>query len=128
MMPTRLRCCATCLHHRPGPTPSTGRCANPGRSPRSDIAFYVREGELPCRGEWGRDAWEPRAGEDRVLGMIVWGPFRHPYCPPDDLPVDLIGYLVGSADGVDIVLSPPTMPHRQTNPNGDGPASDPWLG
>lgn len=59
MEPVLPRRCETCLHHRSGPTASTGRCGHPERQPLPNhLAPYVRARELGCYQGWGTDHWE----------------------------------------------------------------------
>jgi hypothetical protein len=98
MTTTLRRCCATCSHFRAGASSCTGWCAHPGRVAETDARVFVRERELGCRAGWAVDLWEEKGAGVRVVGLVVWGPFWGEVVP-DELPGDLLGWLVRSATG-----------------------------
>lgn len=98
-----LRCCATCRFHREGVTGTTGTCKHPDRQPIVGLTPFVRDLELPCRMGWGSDLWEPRDPDEQlpfVVGLRVWGPFPDDDTPLDNLPGDLLSFLLRSADAL----------------------------
>ncbi|MER3437871.1 MAG: hypothetical protein C4346_09945 [Chloroflexota bacterium] len=92
------RCCATCRFHREGESACTGVCEHPCRQPRAGVTPFVRDRELPCRRGWGDDLWEPRSDEPPVTRLVIWGPFTGDDLVFDDLPVDLLRYLLHTQD------------------------------
>lgn len=87
-----LRRCGTCVHHVSGSNSCSGRCDHPTRRSDGGVALLVRTAELACRTSWGSDSWEPRQG-DFTIDIKIWGPFD-PGTPVDDLPSDLIAFLM----------------------------------
>lgn len=70
------RRCETCLFHRPGPTPCTGRCGHPDRQPpHGHVVPHVRTRELNCYAGmdtldlWRSDGYPPPSAN----GGDPWG-------------------------------------------------------
>ncbi len=92
------RCCATCRFHREGQSACTGVCGHPCRQPRDGVIPFVRDRELPCRSDWNRDLWEPRPGHAFAIDLLIWGPFTDDALLCDDLPGDLLRFLLRTMD------------------------------
>src|SRR3954467_13223891 len=94
MTDTLTNCCATCVHFQPLIGTSLGTCGHPARQSLTDVTVSVRRRQLPCRIAWALSYWRPAPEQTvHVTDILVWGPFVED-AAEDDLPGDLIGFLL----------------------------------